>query len=251
MAIGTGIGITNVVPLAPPNRAADAGPARTAETEDEEVAAVSPITDSIDPQTADAIRALETLTEGSGIASDGPEQLTEEQQQVVQDLREQDQEVRAHEQAHKNVAGPYAGPISYETVTGPDGREYAVAGSVDIDVSPEGSPEQTIRKADIVIRAALAPANPSPEDFSVARAAQQLRAQAQQELSAQQQEAQEAQSESEPTIIEELTEDAQTDSNTQNPNSREDNSAAGNAARQSAEILVAIQNLAEAAQLAS
>ena len=114
------------------------------------------------------------------------EGLTPEEEEVVEDLKQTDREVRAHEQAHKSAAGPYAGPISYETTTGPDGREYAVGGSVQIDVSPiPGNPEATIRKADIVERAALAPADPSPEDFAVARAAQSLRQEAQRELSEQ------------------------------------------------------------------
>ncbi len=122
------------------------------------------------------LQAQEDETNGEG--------LTSEEQEVVDDLQQTDQEVRAHEQAHKSAAGPYAGAISYDTVTGPDGREYAVGGSVQIDVSPvPGNPEATIQKAEIVERAALAPAQPSSEDFAIARAAQQLRQEAQQELS--------------------------------------------------------------------
>lgn len=114
------------------------------------------------------------------------EGLTEEEQEQVEELQQTDQEVRSHEQAHKSAAGPYAGAISYETTTGPDGREYAIGGSVQIDTSPiPGNPQATIRKAEIVERAALAPADPSPEDFAVARAAQNLRLEAQRELSEQ------------------------------------------------------------------
>lgn len=111
------------------------------------------------------------------------EGLTPEEQEVVRELQQTDQRVRAHEQAHKSVAGPYAGAISYETTTGPDGREYAIGGSVQIDVSAvPNNPEATIRKMEVVERAALAPADPSPEDFAVARAAQAIRQQAQNEL---------------------------------------------------------------------
>jgi len=110
-------------------------------------------------------------------------ELTEEEQKIVDELKETDAKVRAHEQAHKSVAGGYAGAIQYETVTGPDGQQYAVAGEVPIDTSPiPDNPQATIQKMDIVIRAALAPADPSPQDFAVARAAQQARAQAQREL---------------------------------------------------------------------
>ncbi len=110
-------------------------------------------------------------------------ELTEEEQKIVDELKETDAKVRAHEQAHKSVAGGYAGAIQYETVTGPDGQQYAVGGEVPIDTSPiPDNPQATIQKMDIVIRAALAPADPSPQDFAVARAAQQARAQAQKEL---------------------------------------------------------------------
>lgn len=110
-------------------------------------------------------------------------ELTEEEEKVVQDLKERDQEVRTHENAHKSAGGGYVGAISYETTTGPDGREYAIGGEAQIDSSPiSGNPEATIRKMDIIIRAALAPAEPSSQDFAVARAAQAARLQAQQEL---------------------------------------------------------------------
>ncbi len=119
----------------------------------------------------------------TGGAAAGGQELTEEEEKIVRELKETDQKVRAHEQAHKSVAGPYAGPISYETVTGPDGAQYAVAGKVDIDVSPiSGNPQATIQKMEIVIRAALAPAEPSPEDMNVARQAQNVKIQAQREL---------------------------------------------------------------------
>ena len=115
-----------------------------------------------------------------------PNELTEEEQKQVQELQARDREVRAHDQAHKTVGGPYAGAISYETQTGPDGREYAIGGEVQIDASPiPGNPEATVRKLDVVIRAALAPAEPSSQDFAVARAAQAARIQAQREVQAQ------------------------------------------------------------------
>lgn len=111
------------------------------------------------------------------------QELTPEQQKQLNELKKTDQKVRAHEQAHKTVGGPYAGAIQYETVTGPDGREYAVAGEVPIDSSPvPNNPEATIRKMDVVVRAALAPPEPSSQDYAVARAAQQARLEAQREL---------------------------------------------------------------------
>jgi hypothetical protein len=114
----------------------------------------------------------------------GQNELTEEEEKQVQDLKARDQEVRAHENAHKTAGGGYVGSISYETQTGPDGREYAIGGEAQIDASGvPGNPEATIRKMDIVIRAALAPAEPSSQDYAVARSAQQARLEAQRELS--------------------------------------------------------------------
>jgi hypothetical protein len=116
-----------------------------------------------------------------------PAELTEEEEKTVQKLKARDQEVRAHENAHKTAGGGYAGSISYETQTGPDGREYAIGGETQIDTSPvPGKPDATIRKMDIVIRAALAPAEPSSQDYAVARAAQQARLDAQREIAEQQ-----------------------------------------------------------------
>lgn len=110
-------------------------------------------------------------------------ELTPEEEKQVQELKQRDQEVRAHESAHKTAGGGYVGNISYTTQTGPDGRQYAIGGEAQIDASPiSGKPEQTIRKMDIVIRAALAPAEPSSQDYAVARAAQATRLEAQKEL---------------------------------------------------------------------
>ncbi|MBL4785077.1 MAG: hypothetical protein JKY49_06580 [Cohaesibacteraceae bacterium] len=111
------------------------------------------------------------------------EELTEEQEKQVRDLKQTDAAVRAHEQAHSAAGGPYASSPSYEFQEGPDGRRYAVAGEVSIDASPvRGNPQATIRKMDIVIQAALAPADPSSQDQAVARSAQKARSQAQAEL---------------------------------------------------------------------
>ena len=104
--------------------------------------------------------------------NNAPGQLSPEEREVVDELRARDREVRAHEQAHKNVGGRYAGAISYDYQKGPDGQQYAVGGAVPIDVSPEATPEATIAKMRVVIAAALAPAEPSPQDRAVAATAQ-------------------------------------------------------------------------------
>ncbi|MBX9913611.1 MAG: hypothetical protein K2Y25_06910 [Pseudomonadaceae bacterium] len=108
----------------------------------------------------------------------------------VSQLSARDREVRAHEQAHSAVGGSYAGAPSYTFKRGPDGRSYAVGGEVAIDVGAiANDPAATIRKMEQVQRAALAPAEPSGQDRSIAARAQVLAAQARSELSVQQREA--------------------------------------------------------------
>lgn len=115
-------------------------------------------------------------------------QLTEDEQRVVQELATRDREVRAHEQAHVAAAGPYArGGPKYQYQTGPDNRRYAVGGHVDIDTSPvPDDPEATIRKAQVIRAAAMAPGEPSGQDRQVAAAASKMEAEARRELQAKQ-----------------------------------------------------------------
>jgi len=101
----------------------------------------------------------------------------------VAKLRMIDVKVRAHELAHSTTGGQYAGAPHYQFVVGPDGKLYAVAGEVPIDVSPEDTPEKTIRKMEQVIAAALAPADPSPQDVQVAAIAAKILEEAILELS--------------------------------------------------------------------
>lgn len=98
------------------------------------------------------------------------QQLSEEEQEQVQGLKQRDAEVRAHEQAHLAAAGPHAkGGASFEYQTGPDGKRYAVGGEVQIDTSPvEGDPQATVQKMQQVRAAALAPGSPSGQDRAVA-----------------------------------------------------------------------------------
>lgn len=117
-------------------------------------------------------------------SSSSVEQLSPEEQDQVQQLADRDREVRAHEQAHLSAAGPYAtGGPNYTYQTGPDGRNYAIGGEVQIDTAPvDGDPEATIQKAQVVRAAALAPAEPSAQDRRVAAAATKMQQQATAEL---------------------------------------------------------------------
>lgn len=130
----------------------------------------------------------------SSNAADQPSPTREAAQQrqielEVADLVSRDREVRAHEQAHAAVGGSYAGAPTYSFKTGPDGKRYAVAGEVSISTSSiPNDPEATLRKMEVVIRAALAPAEPSAQDRRVAAQATAQAAQARVELAQQQRE---------------------------------------------------------------
>lgn len=105
----------------------------------------------------------------SGNSEENANGLTAEEQAEVDRLQAIDRRVRAHERAHVAAGGNLITKgASFEYETGPDGKRYAVAGEVSIDVSPEQDPEATIRKAQRVRAAAMAPADPSPQDRRVA-----------------------------------------------------------------------------------
>lgn len=124
----------------------------------------------------------------SGVAGSGETgELTPEEQQEVQQLKQADRKVRAHEQAHLAAgAGLVRGGPSYTYQLGPDNQRYAVSGEVSIDVSPGRTPKETIPKAQQIRAAALAPADPSPQDHSVAAKANRLESDARIELAIQQ-----------------------------------------------------------------
>ena len=84
-----------------------------------------------------------------GKASPPQDKNSEEETKQIEELKRRDREVRAHEMAHLMAAGAQAsGGPSYEFQKGPDGKQYAVGGEVQIDTSPvEGDPEATMRKA--------------------------------------------------------------------------------------------------------
>lgn len=117
------------------------------------------------------------------------EQQLQAEQQELRELQARDQEVRAHEQAHAIVGGRYAGAPSYDYQQGPDGRRYAVGGEVQIDLAPVANdPQATIQKMQQVKAAALAPAEPSSADRSIAAEATNRLLQAQAALIAEQSE---------------------------------------------------------------
>jgi len=118
------------------------------------------------------------------------EVLTAEQQRQVQQLKETDRKVRAHEQAHVSVGADLVrGGATFSYQTGPDDQRYAVSGEVSIDASPGRTPAETIPKAQHIRAAALAPVDPSAQDQNVAAKASVMETNARIELASRQQEA--------------------------------------------------------------
>jgi len=86
-------------------------------------------------------------------------------------------EIYAHELAHKNAAGSLGGSIVIEK----DGNGIPTGGHVDIKMPglDKENPDKTIEQADIVINSAMAPSDPSSQDYKVAAEARQIKSEAQ------------------------------------------------------------------------
>lgn len=109
--------------------------------------------------------------------------LSQEELNVLAELKSRDTEVRVHEQAHLSAAGGHAtGGATFSYTTGPNGKRYASGGKVPIDTSTEDTPEATILKMRTIRRAALAPASPSSADRAIASRASAKETQAMKEL---------------------------------------------------------------------
>lgn len=113
-------------------------------------------------------------------------QLSAAQEAQLAKLQASDRRVRQHEMAHLAASGGLAtSGANYVYQKGPDGVNYAVGGEVSIDTSPGRTPEDTIARARQIQAAALAPADPSAQDRSVAAQAQQMEIEARAQLAAQ------------------------------------------------------------------
>ena len=145
-------------------------------------------------ETANKDDPLSTIkpAEPAGATRENQNELSTQDKKIIEQLKSRDREVRAHEAAHKSAAGSHArGGAEYTYQSGPDGKRYAIGGEVSIDTSKVAdNPQATIIKAQIIYRAAMAPAQPSSQDRSVAIKAKQMEAQAQQELRQENNEAQ-------------------------------------------------------------
>jgi len=171
-------GIQNLeAPLCSPGGCANLSEERTPVFKDSP--AQSADTVEISTQGRDQLKANKKAAAGLP----GESELDPEQQRQVDELKQTDQEVKAHERAHMAAgAGLVMGGANFQYQRGPDGKMYAVGGEVKIDTSREKDPKDTIRKMQQVKRAALAPSQPSGQDRSVAARASQIEAEARIEM---------------------------------------------------------------------
>ncbi len=140
---------------AAPSNTTQTAPSSTGETQS-----------SLRAELAEAIRERDTAKPA---VARSPDQLAPQDRAVVEQLRQRDAQVRQEENAHAGGAGSLAGPISYVYQRGPDGRQYAVGGSVPITVrSVTGDPNEARRLGGKLAAAALAATNPSAADLAAA-----------------------------------------------------------------------------------
>lgn len=139
---------------------------------------------SISPNNSYSDQIQSKITQ-KNLKNSNPNEKSPEEKKDIENLQKTDKKVRAHEQAHLAAgAGLVRGGASFEYTRGPDGKMYAVGGEVKIDISPvSGKPDETIRKMQRVIAAALAPVDPSPQDRAVATIARNILAKAQMDKS--------------------------------------------------------------------
>ena len=86
---------------------------------------------------------------------------------VLEKFRNKDAEIRTHEQAHASI-GHTTSPISYNYQEGPDGKLYAVGGSVRLNTSIPDDPKAAAFKLDMIQKAATGVTHPSSADGAIA-----------------------------------------------------------------------------------
>ncbi len=150
----------------------------SANTSTDDIAAYA----SISPE-AIALYQSEQGSNSESNTESGNDELTQQEQREVSELKMTDSQVKAHEHAHKAAAAGLStsGP-NYEYETGPDGKKYAVAGDVNVSYKHSDDPEVNLRNAQQLRASALAPADPSSQDRKVAMQAEREIAQAKQEI---------------------------------------------------------------------
>ena len=128
--------------------------------------------------------AREKLAQENEEKSTNDQKLSKEEQKEVKELERIDRQVRSRELTHRAVAGSYArGSVSFDYVTGPDGKKYAKEGHINIDSRPvPNNPEATIRKARAIRSVELSTTNTSPQNRTVSAEIAKIEREARMEL---------------------------------------------------------------------
>ena len=97
-------------------------------------------------------------------------------QQKQELIRKNYREIYEHEMAHKNAAGSLAGAIVIEK----NSEGIPIGGHVSIRMPKLDKlhPKETIKQAETVFKAAMAPSDPSSQDYKVASEAKNIKGQA-------------------------------------------------------------------------
>ncbi len=154
-----------------------------------------PESSSIFNQKSDLIElsptAREKLAQENAEKSTNDQKLSKEEQKEVKELERIDRQVKSRELTHRAVAGSYArGSVSFDYVTGPDGKKYAKDGHINIDSRPvPNNPEATIRKARAIRSVELSTTNTSPQNRTVSAEISKIEREARMELKTEQREA--------------------------------------------------------------
>jgi len=88
-------------------------------------------------------------------------------ERVLEKFKQADAGIRSHEQIHASI-GQTTSPISYNYQEGPDGKLYAVGGSVRLDTSIPNDPKAAAFKLDMLQKAASGPIDSSGADNTIA-----------------------------------------------------------------------------------
>ena len=89
-------------------------------------------------------------------------------ERVLEKFKKMDTNVRSHEQVHASI-GPTTSPISYNYQQGPDGKMYAVGGSVRLDTSIPDDPKAAAFKLEQIKKAASGPSDTSNADNTISQ----------------------------------------------------------------------------------
>ena len=89
-------------------------------------------------------------------------------QRVLNKFKNKDNEIRTHEQTHASL-GTTTAPINYNFQVGPDGKLYAMGGSVRFDTSIPSNPENARVKLEELKDASSSVSSLSGADASIAQ----------------------------------------------------------------------------------